>query len=127
MRSKPASIDDFLAGVSPEQRAVLERLRRIIRSVAPKVEETISYGVPTFRLEGKGLVGFGATPRHCALYPLSGRTVGQFADELTGFETSKGTIRFQPDRPLPPSLVKRLVRARIAENAGRGTVARRGR
>jgi uncharacterized protein YdhG (YjbR/CyaY superfamily) len=70
MRGKPTSIDDYLAGVSTEHRTALERLRRTIRAAAPKVEETISYGIPTFKLDGRGLVAFGAGARHCALYPM---------------------------------------------------------
>ena len=119
MRGKTNPIDAYLARVSDEQRAALERLRRTIRSVAPAVEEVISYGIPTFKLDGRGLVAFGATSRHCALYPLTGTTVAQFADELAAFDTSKGTVRFQPDRPLPVALVRRLVKARIAENERR--------
>ena len=127
MRGKATSVDDYLAGVSAEQRPALERLRRTIHAVVPKVEEHISYGIPTFRLEGKGLVAFGATPQHCAFYTLSGSTVAEFVDELAGFETSKGTIRFQPDRPLPAELVKKLVKARITENARHREPAKGGR
>ncbi|HZJ54551.1 MAG TPA: DUF1801 domain-containing protein [Myxococcaceae bacterium] len=116
MRSKVTSVDEYLAGVSSEHRAALERLRRTIRSVAPKVEESISYGVPTFRLDGRGLVAFGTASGHCSLFPLGGTLIEKFADELADFDTSKGTIRFQPDRPLPAALVKKLVKARIAEN-----------
>ncbi|RPH71816.1 MAG: hypothetical protein EHM78_05720 [Myxococcaceae bacterium] len=120
MRAKATSVDDYLAGVSTGQRAALERLRRTIRSIAPTAEETINYGIPTFRLDGHDLVGFGASSRHCALYTLSGSIVAELADALSGFDTSKGTIRFQPDRPLPDTLVRKVVKARIAENARRG-------
>jgi uncharacterized protein YdhG (YjbR/CyaY superfamily) len=119
MRGKTTPIDEYLAHVSDEQRAVLEWLRRTIRGAAPGAEEIISYGIPTFRLDGRGVVGFGASSEHCALYPLTGTTVAEFADELEGFDTSKGTIRFRPERPLPAALVKKLVKARIAENARR--------
>ncbi|HET6981000.1 MAG TPA: DUF1801 domain-containing protein [Myxococcaceae bacterium] len=120
MRGKTTPIDGYLARVGGEQRAALERLCRTIRAAAPGAEEIISYGIPTFRLDGRGVVGFGASSEHCALYPLNGTTVAAFADELDGFDTSKGTIRFRPDRPLPVALVKKLVKARIAENARRG-------
>jgi uncharacterized protein YdhG (YjbR/CyaY superfamily) len=120
MRSKATSVDDYLAGVSAEHRAALEKLRQTIRSVAPRAEETIRYGIPTFRLVGQDLVGFGASSRHCALYPFTGSTVAELAEELSGFDTSKGTIRFQPERPLPATLVRKVVKARIAENARRG-------
>jgi uncharacterized protein YdhG (YjbR/CyaY superfamily) len=124
MRAKAATIDEYLAGVSEEQRVALERLRATIRAAAPTAEECISYGLAAFRLDGKPLVAFGATPRHCAFYPMNGQTVADFADELEGFQTSKGTIRFQPDKPLPVALVKRLVKARIAENESRGGPAK---
>lgn len=91
-------------------------LRRTIRSAAPDAEECISYGIPAFRLK-EMLVGFGATKKHCAFYLMSGTTVEVFAGELAGYDTSKGTIRFQPSKPLPAALVKKLVKARIRENA----------
>ena len=113
--SRPASIDDYLAKVGAEQRVALERLRKTIRSAAPKAEECISYGLAAFRHHGM-LVGFGATRNHCAFYLMSASTLDDFRDEVEGFDISKGTIRFQPARPLPASLVRKLVKARIAEN-----------
>lgn len=112
----PKTIDEYLSSLRVDQRAALSSLREVIRAVAPKAEECMSYRLPTFRLDGRMLVAFGAAARHCALYPLSSRTVAAHRDALKGYETSKGTIRFQPDRPLPASLVRRLVKARIAEN-----------
>jgi uncharacterized protein YdhG (YjbR/CyaY superfamily) len=82
-------------------------------------EECISYQIPAFRLDGRMLVGFGATASHCAFYPMSASTVEAHKDELKGYDTSKGTIRFQTDKPLAIALVRKLVKARIAENAGR--------
>jgi uncharacterized protein YdhG (YjbR/CyaY superfamily) len=117
-KSKPRTIDEYLAGVKADQRAALEQLRRTIRAVAPKAEECISYGLAAFRLNGRPLVAFGAWANHCAFYPMSSATAVAFQDHLKGFETSKGTIRFSPDKPLPMPLVKKLVRARIAENRG---------
>lgn len=121
-KPKVASIDEYLARVSDEQRAALEKLRQTIRAAAPKAEECISYSLPAFRLNGV-LVGFGATANHCALYPMSGTVVETYEKELARFDTSKGTIRFQPDRPLPAALVRKLVKARIAENAARSRVS----
>jgi uncharacterized protein YdhG (YjbR/CyaY superfamily) len=112
---RPKSIDEYLAGVSPSQRAALEKLRKTIRAVAPEAEECISYQICAFRLNGM-LVGFGAAKNHCAFYPMSGATVEGFKSELKDFATSKGTIRFQPEKPLPAALVRKLVKARIAEN-----------
>ena len=88
-----------------------------IHAAAPGAEERISYGLAGFRFQGKALVAIGATPGHCALYLMSSTVLGSFAGELEGFDTSKGTIRFDPASPLPAALVRRLVRARITENA----------
>ena len=116
-RPKATTIDGYLAGLPDDQRAALERLRRTIRAVAPKAEECISYSLPAFRLNGP-LVAFGASAKHCAFYPMSATTIEAHKRELAAFETSKGTIRFQPDKPLPVALVRKLVRARVAENQG---------
>lgn len=116
--TKPKTIDDYLARLSEDKRAALEKLRRAIRTAAPKAEECISYGLAAFRLNGKPLVAFGATANHCAFYPMSSSTVAAHQEVLKGYETSKGTIRFTPDEPLPVALVRKLVKARIAENEG---------
>src|SRR5947209_6283076 len=115
---KPKTIDEYLASVNAEQQAALEALRRTIRAVAPTAEEYISYGLAAFRLNGRPLVAFGASANHCAFYPMNSTTVEAFQEQLEGFETSKGTIRFQADNPLPAALVRKLVKARIAENGG---------
>lgn len=114
--SKPKDTDEYLASLTQKQRLALEGLRKTIKSAAPGVEECISYGIPAFRLEGRMLVGFGATAKHCAFYLMSGATVGAHSDELKEYDTSKGTVRFQPDKPISAALVRKLVRARIAEN-----------
>ena len=115
--AKPATIDEYLAPLSSDKRAALEKLRRDIRSAAPGAEEAISYGVPAFRLGGKLLVAFGAAANHCAFYPGS-HPVEAHAHELKAYDTSKGTIRFPADSPPPASLVRKLVKTRIAEYAG---------
>ena len=117
MAGRPTTIDEYLASLSEDKRAALEKLRKIIRAAAPKAEECISYRLPAFRLEGRMLVAFGAAKNHCALYPMSSATVEAHKNELKEYDTSKGTIRFQPDAPLPAALVRKLVKARIAENA----------
>ena len=94
MAAKPKTIDDYLAVLSDDQRAALEKLRKTIKSAAPKAEECISYGLAAFRLDGKPLVAFGATANHCAFYPMSSSTVNDHRDELKNYDTSKGTIRF---------------------------------
>ena len=118
VKVKLKTFDGYLAGVNPEQRAALEKLRKTIRAAAPKAEEGISYGLAAFRLNGRPLVGFAAWANHCALYPMSSAIVKAFQDELKSFETSKGTIRFSTGKPLPATLVKKLVKARIAELGG---------
>ena len=113
---KPRTIDEYLAGVNADQRVALEKLRKIIHTVAPKIEECISYGIPAFRLDGRSLVFFGAWANHCSFYPGNSRTLKKIRSDLKGFQITKGTIRFSPDNPLPLALVKKLVRARIAQN-----------
>jgi uncharacterized protein YdhG (YjbR/CyaY superfamily) len=119
MKTKPQTIDEYLAPVPAEQRAALQKLRKAIKAIAPKAEEYISYNIPAFRLDGKMLVGFGAAVKHCAFYPWSGSTVRDHQAELKNYSTSKGAIRFQPDHPLPAALLRKLIRARIAENRRR--------
>ena len=119
MKPKPRTIDEYLSDVTADQRAALEKLRQTIRAVAPGAEECISYGLAVFRLNGRPLVAFGASANHCALYPMNSTTVEAFQEQLRGFKTSKGTIRFSTDKPLPTSLVKKLVKARMAETTRR--------
>ena len=120
MRAKTRieTIDEYLAALSEDKRAALKNLRKTIRAAAPKATECISYQLPAFRDNGM-LVGFGATANHCAFYLMSSSTVEAHEIELEGYDTSKGTIRFQADKPLPVALVRKLVKARIAENAAR--------
>src|SRR5262249_21934910 len=103
--------------MSDEKRLALEKLRKTIKATAPKAEECISYGLAAFRLNGKMLVALGATANHCAFYTMSSTTVEAHKDELKGYDTSKGTIRFSANPPLPATLLRKLVKARIAENS----------
>jgi uncharacterized protein YdhG (YjbR/CyaY superfamily) len=119
MTAKPKTIDEYLAKVSDDKRGALERLRKMIHAAVPKAEECISYGLAAFRLDGRPLVAFGATSNHCAFFPMSSFTVSAFEDELKDYDTSKGTIRFLADKPLPASLVRKLVKARVKENRAR--------
>ena len=113
---KPRTIDEYLDTLSSDKRAALERVRKIIRAAAPGAEECISYQIPAFRLDGRGLVWFGAAANHCAIYGV----VGADKRGLEGYDTSgRGTIRFRPDKPLPAALVRKLVKARIAKNSTR--------
>jgi uncharacterized protein YdhG (YjbR/CyaY superfamily) len=110
---KPKTPDAYLAAVSPDKRSALKTLRKTIKAAAPKAEECISYGLPAFRLNGKLLMAYGATVNHCAFYP--GSVVQALKDELKDYDTSKGTIRFPANRPLPPALVRKLIKLRIEE------------
>src|SRR5688572_24319432 len=106
---KLETIDDYLLTVSEEKRAALEKLRKIIKAAAPKAEECLSYQIPAYKQNGM-LVGFGAAAKHCAFYVMSGTVLTDFKKELEKYDTSKGTIRFQPDDPLPATLVRKLVK-----------------
>jgi len=118
MSAKPKTIDEYLAPLSKEKRAALEKLRRAIKSAAPKAEECISYQLPAFRLGSRFLVAFGAAANHCAFYPGS-HPVETHKKELKAYDTSKGTIRFPADSPMPATLVRKLVKTRIAEYAAK--------
>jgi uncharacterized protein YdhG (YjbR/CyaY superfamily) len=110
-------IEAYLASVPQPARATLTRLREAIRAAAPPAAtESISYGIPTFNYNGP-LIGFAAFPNHCSLYPMSATTVDTFRDELKNYQTSKGTIRFPVDQLPPTALIKKIVEARLAENA----------
>lgn len=107
--------DRYLAELPAEKRAALQKLRAQIQAAAPKAEECISYGIPGFRLEGKLLASYAASAKHCAFYP--GSIVQRFKKELKGYDTAKGTIRFSAAKPLPNALVRKIVKARIAQRA----------
>lgn len=109
------TINEYLRTVPPDQRAALNKLRRSIHTAFPRAEECISYGIPAFRLDGRVVAWFAAAARHCSFFP--GGVLDSFKSELADYETSKGTIRFQPDHPLPAGLVKKLINARIARTA----------
>jgi uncharacterized protein YdhG (YjbR/CyaY superfamily) len=112
----PKNVDEYLAGVAEPARSTLSRLRAVIRSVVPtEATEGISYRMPTFRYKGP-LVCYAAFSNHCSFFPMSAALIKEFEEELEGFSTAKGTIRFGVDRPLPAALVKKLVKARIAQN-----------
>lgn len=110
-------VDKYLAGVPEPARSALKRVRATIRSVVPSdCTEGISYGIPAFRYKGRALVGFAAFSNHCSLFPMGSSAIVTFKDELKDFQTSKGTIRFTVERPLPAALLKKVVKARVAQN-----------
>ena len=115
MAKKPRTIDDYLAAQDAQSRTALQKVRRAILTAAPKAEECISYGMPAFRLDGKLIAGFRAAANHCSYHPMSGTTVATLRADLAKYDTSLGTIRFSARTPLPAAVVRKLVRARIAE------------
>ena len=113
----PETTAKYLDTLPEAQRTALLDLRGWIIAAAPDAVELLNYGVPAFKLGGKPLVSFGAAKKHCAFYVQSPAVIAAFAKELQGLDTSPGTVRFTPDRPLERALVVRLIEARIAENA----------
>ncbi len=117
-RSVPKTVDEYLAGIPEPTRSTLQRVRAAIRSAAPPgATETISYGIPAFRYNGV-LVWFAAFSKHCSLFPTAS-VIAKFKNELKGYTISKGTIQFATDKPLPAQLIKKMVKARVAEIEGK--------
>jgi uncharacterized protein YdhG (YjbR/CyaY superfamily) len=117
-------VEEYLAGLAEPERAALERVRALIRAAAPEATEAISYQMPAFKDRGRGLVGYAAFKDHCSLFPMSTKVFDDLGSELAAYRSSKGTIRFTVQDPLPDSVVTRVVQARLAENEARR--ARRG-
>jgi uncharacterized protein YdhG (YjbR/CyaY superfamily) len=112
----PKTVEDYLAGIPEPAFSTLKHLRAVIRSVVPKeTTEIISYGIPMFKFRGM-LVGYAAFKNHCSLFPTGSGVIERFAKELRNHSTNKGTIRFPADHPLPDALLKKIVKARVAEN-----------
>ena len=116
-KGKPKNVEEYLAGVPEPGRSTLQKVRATIRSAAPAdATEAISYGIPTFKYKGS-LVAYGAFSRHCSLFPMSMAVIGMFKDELKDSLASKATIHFPLDKPLAAGLLKKIVKARVAEKA----------
>lgn len=107
-----SKVDDYLAKISSPQKDELERVRQIVKQSCPEAEETISYGMPAFKYVGKYLVGFAAFKNHMSLFPTPG-PIAALKDKLKSFNTSKGTIQFTTENPLPESLIKEIIKHRI--------------
>jgi uncharacterized protein YdhG (YjbR/CyaY superfamily) len=114
--TRSRTVEQYLASLTADNRAALERVRRAIRAAAPKAEECMSYGMPAFRLNGKLIAGFRAAANHCSFHPMSGDTVTTLKKDLAKYDTSRGTIRFSASAGLPVTLIQKLVRTRIAES-----------
>jgi uncharacterized protein YdhG (YjbR/CyaY superfamily) len=108
-------VDQYFRSLPKESRAALDGLRKVIQAIVPNAIETISYGVPTFKLNNRMLVSYAGFKNHCSFFPGAG-PIETHKDELKNFPISKGTIRFTPDRPLSPALVKKLLKTRIRLN-----------
>lgn len=119
-----ADVDAYLAKLPEPARATLEKVRATIRSVVPaETTEGLSYGMPAFRYKG-ALVAYAAFKDHCSFFPCQASLIDQMKDELKNYRTSKGTLQFPLDKPLPAALVKKMVKARIAENERRADIVR---
>jgi uncharacterized protein YdhG (YjbR/CyaY superfamily) len=110
------AVEAYLARVPEPHRTTLEKVRAMIRAAAPAAaEECVSYGMPAFRYKG-ALVAYAAFKKHCSFFPMGSRVLDELADEVGSYRTAKGTLQFAPDKPLPASLVKKLVKARVRQN-----------
>ena len=111
-----SDVDKYLAGVPEPARTTLNKVRAVIRAaVPPEATEGISYGMPAFQYKG-GLIGYAAFKNHCSLFPMSAALIDELEDELAKYRTSKGTLQFPLDKPFPATLLKKLVKARVAQN-----------
>jgi uncharacterized protein YdhG (YjbR/CyaY superfamily) len=106
-------IDSYLATVDEPARSTLQQLRTTILEIVPEAEECISYGLPAFKVDGKVIAGFAAFKHHLSYLPHSGSVIAELADDLTGYVSTKGSLHFPPDEPLPPALVRKLITTRI--------------
>ncbi|MEA2551313.1 MAG: hypothetical protein QOE25_1082 [Actinomycetota bacterium] len=113
---RPKDVKSYLAGLPPAARATLEKLRATILAAAPGAVDAISYSMPAFKVNGHTIVCYAAFKDHCSLFPMSMAVFDRFADQLEPFRTGKGTLQFTGDKPMPAGLVKRIVKARLAEN-----------
>jgi uncharacterized protein YdhG (YjbR/CyaY superfamily) len=110
-----ASVDTYLEQVPEPQRSTLLQLRATLREILPDAEESLSYGVPAFTVDGKAVAGYAAFKKHCSYFPHSGSVLPRLEPELAGYTWSKGTLQFPIDTPLPEELVRRLVAAKLAQ------------
>lgn len=106
-------VDQHLAKIPQPQRSTLEALRKTMRELLPEAEEVISYGFPGYKVDGKIIGGFDAFKNHCSYFPHSSLVISNLEKELAGYQTSKGTLQFPVDKPLPKALVKKLIREKL--------------
>jgi uncharacterized protein YdhG (YjbR/CyaY superfamily) len=108
-------VDEYLRGIEEPKRSTLETLRRTILEVVPEADQVISYRVPAFRVDGKTVAGFAAFNNHLSYLPFSGSVLSPLTEELQGYTMTKSALHFPVDRPLPKTLVTKLVTARLSE------------
>jgi uncharacterized protein YdhG (YjbR/CyaY superfamily) len=113
-QTAPSTIDEYIAGFPPEVQEILEKIRLTIRKAAPNAEETIKYQMPTFTLKGN-LVHFAAFKKHIGFYPVP-TGIEKFKKELAVYESGKGSVQFPLDKPIPYSLISKIVKFRVKEN-----------
>jgi uncharacterized protein YdhG (YjbR/CyaY superfamily) len=109
------TVDDYLAALDPTKRATLEKLRRTILELLPNAEETISYGMPAYKVAGKTVAGFAAFKNHLSYLPHSGSVLDKLRDALEPYQVTKGSLHFPVDQPLPRDIVSQLVKTRLSE------------
>ena len=126
-KAATAWIDERLAALPAAQREALQALRATIATAAPEAEETISYSMPAFRYHGRALVSYEGFKTHCSFFPMGSAEIEAYRDELADFATTKGTLRFTPDHRIPPDLVARIVRDRMAAIDGALTASAESR
>ncbi len=112
---KPESVEDYFASLTEDQRKALQKLREQIRASVPEATEAVYYSMASFRYRGKALVAYAAFKDHLSLFPLGASALDALGDELKPYRTSKGTLQFTIEKPMPAALVKKLVKARMAE------------
>ena len=117
-QTAPRNIDDYIAGFPDVVQEILGKIRMTLRKAAPGAEETISYQMPAFTLKGKYLIYFAAFKKHIGLYPAP-RGIAEFKEALSLYQTGKGTMRFQLDKPIPFNLISKIVKFRVKENTAR--------
>ena len=110
-------VDDYLANCVEPQRSTLIEVRARLRDLLPDATEGLSYGFPTFKVKSKGVAGYAAYKHHCSYFPMSGSVFDELADDLTNYERTKGALHFAIDKPLPKSLLRKLVTTRLAHIA----------
>lgn len=122
-----AEVDDYLDGIGSPQRDTLLVVRQRLRTCLPDAQECFYYGVPAFKVDGKGVAGYAAAKRHCSYFPMSGAVLSEIRDKLEGYDWARGTLRFPIDTPLPLELIELLVTTRLGQIAGQSRTTEKKR